>query len=108
MSEGIVKAMSNLYSNVSFGGGGGGGGGGRAQTGIGVGVGYQTVGRTNPTPSRNAGPTFERTGRNPTPSRSWSQDFSNCVRTNDTWHGSETPATDTVLGCAATTTINHW
>lgn len=28
MSEYIVKAMSDLYSNVSFGGGGGGGGGG--------------------------------------------------------------------------------
>jgi hypothetical protein len=28
MSEYIVKAMSNLHSNVSFGGGGGGGGGG--------------------------------------------------------------------------------
>jgi len=30
MSEFIVKAMSDLYSNVSFGGGGGGGGGGRS------------------------------------------------------------------------------
>ena len=59
MSEYIVKAMSYLTSNVSFGGGGGGGdGGGRSQTGIGVGVGYQTVGRSAPTerglPTRTA------------------------------------------------------
>mgnify|MGYP005865426087 CR=1 FL=1 len=31
MSECIVKAMSDLHSNVSFGGGGGGGGGGGAR-----------------------------------------------------------------------------
>lgn len=30
MSDYVVKAMSDLYSNVSFGGGGGGGGGGNA------------------------------------------------------------------------------
>ena len=31
MSDYIVKAMSDLYTNVSFGGGGGGGGGGRSR-----------------------------------------------------------------------------
>jgi hypothetical protein len=30
------------------------------------------------------------------------------MQTNDTWHGSETPATDSVIGCAATTTISRW
>ena len=33
MSEYIVKAMSDLHSNVSFGGGGGGGGGSKSSSG---------------------------------------------------------------------------
>lgn len=37
MSEYIVKAMSDLYANVSFGGGGGGGGGGNSR-GVGSGT----------------------------------------------------------------------
>lgn len=106
MSQDVEKAMDDLKSNLSFGGGGGRGGGGRAQTGIGFGVGYSTGGNKKAAPG--LGPSFENTGRNPAPSRTWGQDFWNCIRQDSTWHGSQMPATDSVIGCGAKTLSGHW
>lgn len=97
MSFEYEMGSNDLFASVSF------GGGGRRER--------NKSPRSSSAPSRSPRP-------KPRPSRprkdkrdkgtSWSQDFAKCIRSDDTWHGSDTPATDSVIGCAAKTTISRW
>lgn len=95
MSSVYKSAYTDLNGTVSFGSGGGGGGGGGSD---------RQERRNNFHRNRNAKAAERRAAAGPT----WGDDFKNCIRTDDTWHGSDTPATDSVIGCAAKTTISRW
>ena len=93
MSQDIVKAMDDLYGNVSFGGGKKGSGGGSK----------------GGSASKSSGPSWEKTGRNSPSKNSWGTDYYNCITSggpqsssndNDTWNR--------MVGCGISTTISRW
>ncbi len=101
MNYDLEKEMTDLCSLVSFGGRGGGSCGGRSNTrNTGTGV----CGSRGSIRQTGRGVSRRKRGQK---SRSWGRAFKDCMRKDDTWQGSDTPATDTAIGCAAKATFER-
>ncbi len=88
MNYDLETAMTDLHSPVSFGGGGQGEGGSRDRQ-----------------ERRNSFHQRRNAGRNESNGSSWGGRFKRCLKEDDTWHGSDTPATDSFIGCAGRATF---